>query len=93
MAKTKQVPSNREELPDFESSLKELEELVEKLENGELSLQDSLQQFERGISLSRHCHSMLESARQTVTVLTDPDNPDSEIQFSDQKIEGHHGDA
>ena len=70
-----------EDLPDFESSLKELEELVEKLEDGGLSLQDSLKQFERGVSLSRHCHSMLESARQTVSVLTDPDNRDSEMPF------------
>jgi exodeoxyribonuclease VII small subunit len=87
MAKSKQASINTDELPDFESSLKELEELVEKLENDELSLQDSLKQFERGISLSRHCHTMLESARQTVSVLTDPDNPDSERPFLDQPDE------
>ncbi|MFP4207524.1 MAG: exodeoxyribonuclease VII small subunit [Wenzhouxiangella sp.] len=68
-------------LPDFESSLKELEELVEKLENGKLSLQDSLACFERGVSLSRHCHGMLEQARHSVTVLTDPDDPGSEQPF------------
>lgn len=82
MAKSKKDPA-AEELPDFESSLKELEQLVEKIEDGELSLQASLEQFERGVSLSRHCHSMLEKARQTVTVLTDVDNPDSERPFTE----------
>jgi len=80
MAKSKDKSADSE-LPDFETSLKELEQLVEKMEDGELSLQASLQQFERGVSLSRHCHSMLEKARQTVTVLTDVDNPDSEQPF------------
>jgi exodeoxyribonuclease VII small subunit len=81
MAKSKNDSANSE-LPDFETSLKELEQLVEKMEDGELSLQASLEQFERGVSLSRHCHSMLEKARQTVTVLTDVDNPDSERPFA-----------
>ncbi len=81
MSNTKPKKAAENELPDFESSLKELEELVEKLENDELTLQDSMKQFERGISLSRHCHSMLETARQTVSVLTDPENPDSEAGF------------
>ncbi|MEE4295783.1 MAG: exodeoxyribonuclease VII small subunit [Wenzhouxiangella sp.] len=87
MTKSDQAETTKEQLPDFESSLKELEELVEKLENDELSLQDSLRQFERGISLSRHCHSMLESARQQVSVLTEPGNPDSEIPFSGSATE------
>ncbi|TVS12345.1 MAG: exodeoxyribonuclease VII small subunit [Wenzhouxiangella sp.] len=62
---------------DFESSLKELEALVEQLETGDLSLAESLARFERGVSLSRQCQDMLEQARQTVSVLSDPDNPDS----------------
>jgi len=63
---------------DFESSLQELEALVEQLETGDLSLADSLARFERGVALSRQCQNMLEQARQTVTLLSDPDNPDSE---------------
>ncbi len=77
-----QTPSSSpDDLPEFESALKELEQLVEKLENGESSLKDSLSHFERGVALSRHCHRMLEQARQTVTVLSDPDNADSEQPF------------
>ncbi|MEE4637798.1 MAG: exodeoxyribonuclease VII small subunit [Wenzhouxiangella sp.] len=70
-----------DELPEFESALKELEELVEKLEDGELSLTDSLSCFERGVALSKHCHRMLEQARHTVTVLSDPDDASSEQPF------------
>ncbi|NBB93483.1 MAG: exodeoxyribonuclease VII small subunit, partial [Gammaproteobacteria bacterium] len=50
--------------PEFESALKELEELVEALESGDLSLSDSLQRFKRGVELSKHCHDMLDQARQ-----------------------------
>jgi exodeoxyribonuclease VII small subunit len=71
-----------DELPEFESALNELEELVEKLEDGELSLRDSLSCFERGVTLSKHCHRMLEQARQTVTVLSDPDDAGSEQPFA-----------
>lgn len=67
--------------PDFESSITELEQLVEKMEKGELSLNESLSHFERGVTLSRQCHRMLEEARQAVTVLTDPDQADSEQPF------------
>lgn len=63
---------------DFESAVKELEALVDALESGDLSLADSLSRFERGVELSRHCHTLLEQARQTVTVLLDPDDPGSE---------------
>lgn len=43
------------ELLDFETAVKELEALVEQLERGELSLEQSLAHFERGVQLTRHC--------------------------------------
>ncbi|MBT8064207.1 MAG: exodeoxyribonuclease VII small subunit [Xanthomonadales bacterium] len=58
-------------LPDFEKSLAELESLVERLESGQLSLDDSLKQFKRGVELTRHCQDVLEQARQTVEQLLD----------------------
>jgi len=54
---------------DFESALKELESLVEKMEQGDISLEDSLQHFERGIELTRHCQQALQEAEQKVQVL------------------------
>ena len=55
--------------PDFETSLKRLEEIVKKLENGELSLDAALQLFEEGIKLSRFCHTKLEEAERRVEIL------------------------
>ena len=57
------------EAPDFESALKRLEEIVKKLENGELSLDSALELFEEGIKLSRFCHTKLEQAERRVEIL------------------------
>ncbi len=53
----------------FEEALTELETLVLGLESGEQSLEESLAQFERGISLTRHCQQSLKNAEQKVQVL------------------------
>ncbi|TAN40625.1 MAG: exodeoxyribonuclease VII small subunit, partial [Candidatus Methanoperedens sp.] len=53
----------------FEDKLAELETIVEKLEKGQLSLDESLELFEHGIILSRECNAMLKSARQKVEKL------------------------
>ena len=55
----------------FEAALEELESLVEKMETGELSLEDSLAAFERGVKLTRHCQSSLKAAELKVKVLTE----------------------
>ncbi|MGD8346690.1 MAG: exodeoxyribonuclease VII small subunit [Lysobacterales bacterium] len=65
--------------PDFEKSLEELESLVEQLESGELSLDDSLKQFKRGVELTRHCQAVLEKAQQTVEKLVDNDDESSAV--------------
>src|SRR5437016_14139363 len=55
--------------PDFETALKRLEEIVTRLENGELTLDSALQLFEEGIKLSRFCHTKLEEAERRVEIL------------------------
>ena len=55
----------------FEAALSELETLVEKMETGELTLDESLAAFERGVKLTRHCQAALKSAELRVKVLTD----------------------
>jgi len=57
------------EKPDFETSLKELETLVETMEKGDLSLEESLSHFERGVQLSRTCQQALKDAEQKVEIL------------------------
>jgi len=70
-----------EELPDFEKALEELEALVEQLESGDLNLEQSLSQFQRGIELTRHCQGVLAQAQQTVEQLMDPDDEASAVPF------------
>lgn len=53
----------------FEESMKELEEIVRKLENGDATLEESLSLFEQGIKLSKGCQKMLDQAEKKVTVL------------------------
>jgi len=54
---------------NFESSLTELETLVEAMEAGDLSLEDSLKHFEKGIALASSCQAALQQAEQKVTQL------------------------
>jgi exodeoxyribonuclease VII small subunit len=58
---------------DFEASLQELEALVEKMEQGELSLEQSLKDFERGVALTRACQQALQEAEQKVQILMQKD--------------------
>lgn len=55
--------------PDFETALSELEQIVLRLEQGELSLEESLRQFERGVELTRGCQKALRQAEQKIRVL------------------------
>ncbi|WP_027329337.1 exodeoxyribonuclease VII small subunit [Marinimicrobium agarilyticum] len=54
---------------DFEQSLSDLEALVNQMEQGELSLEESLKAFERGIQLTRDCQERLSAAEQQVQTL------------------------
>jgi len=62
------VPRKRA-TPDFEKALQELETLVEKMEQGDMSLEASLKAFERGIQLTRTCQQALAEAEQKVEQL------------------------
>ena len=83
MTKEKSDEQSNDEEVDFESALKELETLVSRMESGELSLDESLKAFERGIELTRKCQSSLEAAELRVQALT----KDKELEDSDPKID------
>ena len=53
----------------FETNLSELEQLVDRLEQGDLPLEQALKEFEQGIQLARECQSALKKAEQTVEIL------------------------
>ena len=54
---------------DFEAAMRDLEEIVERLEHGELPLEESLAAFERGVMLTRSCQTALKEAEQRVEIL------------------------
>jgi len=58
-------------IKDFEAALAELDTLVKKLEDGDLSLEQSLALYERGVQLSRFCHARLEEAERRIEILTE----------------------
>lgn len=70
--------AKQEEIP-FEEALKELESLVETMEKGELSLEESLTSFERGVALTRICQQALKAAEQKIEILT-ANSPDAELE-------------
>ena len=59
---------------DFESALSELENVVEQMEKGDLSLEESLLKFEQGIKLTRSCQQALQEAEQKVQILMEKNN-------------------
>lgn len=69
---------------DFESALRELEALVEKMEQGDIRLEESLQHFERGIQLTRQCQQALQAAEQKVQILLEKGNNTEVKPFSDE---------
>jgi exodeoxyribonuclease VII small subunit len=58
-------------IKDFEAAIAELESVVKKLEDGEMSLEQSLALYERGVQLSRFCHARLEEAERRIEILSD----------------------
>jgi len=65
------TPDPAQSPPSFEQAIAELEALVDTLEKGELTLEESLAAFERGIGLTRACQKALDEAEQKVRILTE----------------------
>ncbi len=77
------MPRKKQAL-DFEQSLQALEKLVEQLESGELSLEESLQTFEQGIKLTRQCQEALKEAEQKVQLLVEKKDSLSTQPFAEE---------
>ncbi len=73
----------------LEQALAELNGLVEKMERGELKLEEALQDFERGVKLTRHCQKLLTEAEQKVQVLM---QQEGEASLETFQIDGQHDD-
>jgi exodeoxyribonuclease VII small subunit len=80
-------------IKDFEAAIAELETIVRKLEEGDLPLEKSLELYERGVHLSRFCHSRLEEAERRIEILNErgqlkpapPSLTDDETEVKGQK--------
>ncbi len=66
----KKAGAGDEAPPSFEVALERLEEIVDRLEGGELVLEEALAEFEQGVKLSRHCASYLRDAERKIELLT-----------------------
>ncbi|MGH8120549.1 MAG: exodeoxyribonuclease VII small subunit [Gammaproteobacteria bacterium] len=75
MAPKKQADFN------FEKALQELEDLVKKMETGELGLEESLKYFERGVVLTRNCQQALAEAEQKVQILLKQNGKEEQQEF------------
>jgi len=62
-----------EPLPPFEQALEQLEKIVHDIECGQTTLEQSIEQYERGMKLIKHCRSVLERAETKITMLTADD--------------------
>lgn len=68
----------------FEDSLEELEQLVEQMEQGEISLEESLKSFERGVKLTNTCQKALQDAEQKVQILLEKNGKQTLEPFNDE---------
>ena len=76
--------SNKTTAPeDFETAMAELESLVERMEQGETKLEDALQDFERGIALTRACRQSLSDAEQKIQILLEQNEQAEPESFDD----------
>ncbi len=73
--------------PDFETALAELEAIVQRLEQGELPLEESLRQFERGVVLTRSCQKALRQAEQKIQLLAKGSDGELVAQELDAQVE------
>ena len=58
-------------IKDFEAAIAELETIVKKLEEGDLTLERSLELYERGVTLSRYCHARIEDVERRIELLNE----------------------
>ena len=79
--------SDPSESPTFEVAMEDLEACVARLESGELTLEQSLEVFERGIAASRACAGLLDQSRKRVQVLVEKVGGEFQLEFLDSAEE------
>ena len=77
------MAENKDQLKDFEKSLQHLEKIVSNMESGELGLEESLEQFEKGINLAKNCQDTLANAELRVDQLIEKNGLQQTVPFED----------
>jgi exodeoxyribonuclease VII small subunit len=77
------MAESKDNLKDFEKSLQHLEKIVSQMESGELGLEESLEQFEKGIKLARNCQDKLSNAEMRVEQLIEKNGLQQTVPFED----------
>jgi exodeoxyribonuclease VII small subunit len=77
------MAENKDKLKDFEKSLQQLEKIVSNMESGELGLEESLEQFEKGINLAKNCQDTLANAELRVEQLIEKNGLQQTVPFED----------
>lgn len=70
---------------NFEDKMKELEQIAQELENGELNLEESMKKFEVGMKLSKECTKILDEAEKKITILIDNNGTLDEEDYKKQE--------
>ncbi len=74
----------------FEAAIKELTEIVGRIEQGDIALQDSLQQYEKGMKLIKHCRTILQEAEKRIEKISEA-KPQQESEARDQQSQDAEG--
>jgi len=82
--KASKKTTKKAESLNFEASMNELESLVERMEEGDQSLEESLKDFERGIALTRSCQKSLQETEQKIQQLIEKNGQDELVPFEDE---------
>ena len=82
--KTSKKSAKKADSLNFEGAMLELEELVERMEQGDQSLEDSLKDFERGIALTRNCQKSLQETEQKIQQLIEKSGQDELVDFDEE---------
>ena len=77
------MADSKDKLKDFEKSLQHLEKIVSNMETGELGLEESLEQFEKGIKLAKNCQDTLANAEISVEQLIEKNGLQQTVPFED----------
>jgi exodeoxyribonuclease VII small subunit len=77
------MAESKDKLKDFEKSLQHLEKIVSNMESGELGLEESLEQFEKGINLAKNCQDTLANAELRVEQLIEKNGLQQTVPFED----------